>query len=150
MKTLQEELRTGLPGLSGTQLAGSMRVPERVINDALRDATGLLSQVRVEVNAANKLLIHYKSFHVEATLAPELEVGASPRLHLDLTSTMIAWTLKSMLVMPGIAINGKRITLELAEVAQLRPYRENLRHLRQLRFATTPGLIDVQFELAVA
>ncbi|HXG90612.1 MAG TPA: hypothetical protein VNJ02_20010 [Vicinamibacterales bacterium] len=150
MKTLEEELRTGFRGLSGSQVAGSLRVPERVVNETLRDAGGLTSQVQVEIKAANKLVIHYKSFHVEAALAPELEVGASPRLHVDLTSTMIAWTLKTMLVMPGISINGKRITVDLAEVAQLRPYRENLRHVRQLRFATTPGLIELQFDVAVA
>lgn len=130
-------------------MAGTIPLTQGLVNDLLRNGSGPTRDVTLEIHAANKIVVQYGAFHVEAVLADAVELGASPILGLTLASTVVAWSVKRMLHVPGLAVEGKRITVDLAAVEALGDYRELWPHIKSVKLATEPGVLTVLFEVLI-
>jgi hypothetical protein len=145
----ERELQNGVAGLRGTNVAGVVPLTQALLNDLLRNSGSTARDVTLEIHPANRVVVHYGAFHVEAVLADVMELGASPTLSLTLASTVIAWTMKRTLNMPGLHIEGKRVTFDLGTVDAVRAYRQLWPHIKSVKLGTEAGVLTVVFEILI-
>ena len=146
---LAHQLRHGLPDLRGAHLHGAVPVPERLLSSLIAAAPPL-RDVDLEIQAGNRLVLRYGIVTATATLDERVETGGSPRIVLQLASTVLAWTLRQTLRLPYVRIDGRRVTIDLGAVPALAEYRALWPHVRDLRLATTPGVLVIGFAVVVA
>jgi hypothetical protein len=96
------------------------------------------------------VLVRYGVVHARAELPAAIEAGPSPRLTLRLASVLVAMGLKAVVRQPYIHIHGRFLTIALADVPALHPWRDGWRHVKQIRFATAPGALRVGVAVAIA
>ena len=149
LQVFERELAIGCPGLRGTRVTGTVPITQAVVNDILRASDGASRHVQVEIHPANRIVLHYSALHVEAVLDDALVVGEAPTLSVRLESAIVAWTLKRSLTIPGVQLDGRHITVNLGAVEALHPYRQLFPHIKAVTFATSEGLLNVRFELAI-
>jgi hypothetical protein len=149
LNIVERELQNGARGLRGTNVAGVVPLTQALLNDLLKNSASAAREVTVEIHPANRIVVHYGAFHFEAVLADVMELGASPTLSLTLASTVIAWTMKRTLNMPGLQIEGKRVTFDVGAVDALRAYRELWPHIKSVKLGTEPGVLIVVFEVLI-
>jgi len=147
---LLREVENGCRRLRGTRVSGSIPIRQAIVDQALAQSPAAGRGVRIEILADNKLLVHYGAIHVEAVLEEVVETGASPRLSVLLSSSMIAWTLKRTISIPGVEIDGRRVTVDVASIAAVAPYRSLLPYVTAMRLSTAQGTITVQFEISIS
>jgi hypothetical protein len=137
-----------LAQLTGSHADGTLQVAESAINELLvRIARG--RRPVIEVLERNVLILRYGMLHTRATLPRSITPGESPLLTLHLASLLVAWGLKAVVHKPFLHIHGRRLTIELARVQALHPWRGLWRHLQQLTFATVPGALRLTFSIVV-
>ena len=146
---IAQQLRTGLPGLRGSHLHGAVPLSQAVVAALLRDAPSPLRDVRIDIQAGNRLVVRYGIVQATATLDASLTTGAAPRLGMELASSVVAWTLRQVLRLPYLRVEGRRVTVDLAAIPALADYRALWPHLREARVATTPGMLVVGFDVRV-
>jgi hypothetical protein len=148
--SLTAQFHAGLPALRGARAHGVVPIRGDVLATLLRHAPAPLRDVRLEVQAHNRLVVRYGVLQATAVLDEALAVGASPRLGLDLASSAVAWTLRQVLRLPYVRVEGRRVTVDLAAVPALAACAPLWPHLRDVRLATSPGVILVGVEVLVA
>jgi hypothetical protein len=146
---LERELHNGAAALRGTNVAGVVPLTQALLNELLKNSSNTARDVTLEIHPANRVVVHYGAFHVEAVLADVMELGPSPAVSLTLASTVIAWTMKRTLDMPGVHIEGKRVTFDLGTVDALNAYRQLWPHIKSVKFGTEAGVLIVVFEILI-
>jgi hypothetical protein len=158
MKTLDEEIGSGLPRLRGSVVTGMLPVPEEFLNQAARSGHGALREVRIEIQADNHVIVRHQRWPVEVTavLAGAVEAGPSPRLSARLLVNRLLWTwtllplISRMFTMPPyVRFHDTVITVDLADLPGLGDYRTWLPHVREVTLTTAPGILYVRFHLAI-
>lgn len=147
---LTREAESGFGRLAGTQLNGTVPVTQRVLNDLLQRVPRAPSGLALEIHPDNRLVARFGFVHATAVLDEVIDVGGAPQIHVELGSSVVAWSLKKALDMPGLSFDGRRVTIDLGAVAALDGYRAYWRYLRTARVRTTAGAIRVEFVVAVA
>lgn len=150
LEVFERELQTGGRSFRGTHVAGTIPLTQVVVNELLKSSSGPARDVSLEIHGANKMIVHYGAFHVEAVLADAVELSASPTLSLHLASTVVAWTVKRTVNMPGVTVEGKRIIVDVGAVDALSGYRALWPHIQSVKFGTEPGVLNVFFEVRIA
>lgn len=135
--------------LEGTTAAGTIRLAESAINEWLGRTRPGASAPSIDFRPDNQALIRYGVFQARVTLPPALDVGPQPRLTVTLASTMVAWGLKAMLTQSFISVDGRRVTIDLAAVPALQPYREWFPCFTAVHLSTTDSTVAVVFTFQV-
>jgi hypothetical protein len=120
------------------------------LNELAALSSGRAGQVGVAIHANNQLVIHYGSFHARVEVPQTIDLRASPRITVTLASTVIAWTVKTMLKVPYIDIDGRNVSIDLSAVPQLAPLRDLWRHIHSIRISTTEGRMTLAVDLVIA
>jgi hypothetical protein len=124
-----------------------------VAADALNDALALVgttsTRPAIELLPNNIVVVRWGVLHGRVALPRTTSPAESPRLTLTLASTLVALTLKAVVHRPFIHIHGRHLTIELARVPALAPWRDLWKHLEQLTFETAPGELRVGLLIAV-
>jgi hypothetical protein len=149
LNIFERELQSGARGLRGMNVAGVVPLTQPLLNELLKNSGSAPRDVSLEIHAANKIVVHYGAFHVEAVLDDVMKLGTSPTISLTLASTVIAWTMKRTVNMPGLQIDGKRVTVDIGAVDALRGYRELWPHIKSVKLGTEPGVLTVVFEILI-
>jgi hypothetical protein len=147
---LAHQLQHGLPDLRGARLHGAVPVPEAVVSSFLAAAPAPIRDMRLEIQAGNRLVLRYGILVATATLDETVATGGSPRVGLQLASTVLAWTLHKALRVPYVHVDGRRVTIDLGAVPAFGEYRALWPHVRDVRLATSPGVLVVGFAVQVA
>lgn len=145
----QRELATGLSRYGGTEVDGRLAIGEEALNDALAHSGKLPAGVRLELGADNRLALRYGVLHASATLAAAVDLGASIRIRLQVSSAMIAWSIRQALHVPHVTIDGREITIDVGAMDPVTHWRAAWRHLRSATLATEPGRLVLQFRFAI-
>jgi hypothetical protein len=148
---LEQEAKAGFRHLLGTHLTGTVPLREAVINVALGHLPQAPPGLSIEVLPSNRIVARWGLVRATAVLDEVVDVGGiAPQVGLELASGVVAWTLARMLRMPAVRIDGRRVAIDLSALDGsdgLRPYWPLL---RSVRLRTAPGLVQVDFEVAVA
>jgi hypothetical protein len=155
---LQRQLRDGLPDLAGTEVATTIHVSERLINELiakLLSKTGKIREVRVRAEESNRVTAEIRvsgpgflpgipvRFAIEEQ--PELPQRPTLRLRLEKSSALIGMA-ASMLpslttALPWIGIEGDRIRLDIRRLLAERNMEGWLDYVTDLRVYTRGGAI---------
>jgi hypothetical protein len=149
MNALLRELNSGASGLRGTVADGIVRVAEADINNVLATTPAAAAGLKVEIHDDNRILARYGVLHATVVLPPRSDLSQSPELTFALGSVAVAWALKAVLKQPYVRIHGRHVTVDLAGVPALAPYRHLLRHVRQIELTTTAPILTVRFHVAI-
>ena len=133
--------------LSGTKLAGTLHLDRAAVHDLLRLSSS--QPVSIEIQAQNRILVRYKMFHAHAALPARVQVGSSPQLTVRLDSVVVAMGLKAVVRESFVSIRGRDVTISLAEVPALRPWREWLPHVRSVELSTDAGGVGARFLIEI-
>ena len=134
--------------LGGTRLAGTLHIDQTAVNDLLRLSSP--QPLLIEIQPESRIVLRYKVFHVHATLPPTLQLGPSPQITVTLDSIVVAWGLKAAIHESFVRIHGRDVTIKLAEVPVLEPWREWLQHLKAVEFTTDAGRVGARFTIEIA
>ena len=145
---LEREAKAGFPRFRGMQLRGQIPVSETTLNELIRHGN-VAAGLRLEVDVSNRIIARSGVLRVTAILADVLELGASPKITLELTSRLVAWLLRLVVTMPGLSVHGRHVTIDLDRFEAFREYREAWAHVRSVRMTTSPRTLHVQFEFVV-
>ena len=132
---------TRLPGLTGSRVQATLQIAERAINDVLALIVGASTHPVVELLPERTVLVRYGLLHARAELPPSLTSDA--RLSLHLASLLVAMALKALVRQPFVHVHGRHLTIDLAAIPALHPWRDLWRHIDQLTFETVPGALRV-------
>jgi hypothetical protein len=133
--------------LAGTSLEGTVVVDVAAVQEVLRRSVP--AGLEVEFRPDNRLLVRYGMFHAQASLPPALDVGDAPQLTVTLASILVALGLKAMLHQPFLHVHGRHVTVRLAEVPALAPWRAFLPFLRRAEIASDARRVRVRFSVRV-
>jgi len=125
-----------LDQFAGTRIEGTISVSSAALNELLATDDSPLRGATLEVAPDNQLVVHYGLLHATATLPEAIDTGASPRVTLTLASLLVAMGLKAALRQPYVEVRGRRLTISLADVPQLRPMRELWPCVRRVDLST--------------
>ena len=149
MNVLTREIQTGGRRLAGTRLTATIPLTQAVLNELAAASSGRAGQVGVAIHADNQLVIHYGSFHATVAVPRMIDLRTSPRITVTLASTVIAWTAKTMIKAPYVAIDGRNVSIDLSAVPQLEPLRNVWRHVHAIKISTTEGRMRLAIEVVV-
>ena len=125
-----------LAQLTGTHLEGTLNVSAAALNELLNVKGSRLRGATVEVQPDNEIVFRHGVVRATVTLPHAVEVGSSPRATLSLNSVMVALALKALLRQPYVQVQGRHVTIHLAEVPALQSLRTVWPHVRRLEVAT--------------
>lgn len=137
-----------LDQLSGSTVSGAIQVAESALNDLLTRAAGARAP-SVQLWPDNRLFVRYGVFHAQVLLPRAVELRPSPRITFTLASLVAALGLKAIVRVPFIEIRGRDVTIDLAAVPALVPWRALFRHLDAVELASERGLLRVRVALAI-
>ena len=143
---LRHETQTGFRSFQGAQIQGTFPLTEALLNRLLRSSpNNVVSNLHIEIKAANQFVVTYKMFHATATLGMEVQLPDRPQVHLRLASRVVAWGLASALKVPHVRFDGTHVTVDLSAFKAIRDYHHIWKHLRPLRLTTVPGKLNIDF-----
>jgi hypothetical protein len=150
INVLQQEAATGFRRLAGTQLRGTVPLTQALLNGVLRQIRQVPSGLQLEIQAANRIVVRYGVVQASGVLHEVVRVGQhAPQITVELASSIIAWTLKQTLKMAAVRIDGRRVTIDLGALEGMAAYRQYWPYLQSIRVRTTPGRLQVDFEVTV-
>jgi hypothetical protein len=139
-----------LEPFTGSHVEGTIAVSAAAVNEILRTSGPPLADVTLELRPGNQLIVRYGILHASATLEPEIEAGASPRVAVTLASFAIALALRAAVRQPFLSFSGRRLVINLAEVPALAGARGLWPHLRQAGFSTDEAGVRVDLIVDIA
>jgi hypothetical protein len=125
-----------LAQLDGTHVEGIFRVSAAALNELLNIDGSRLRGATVEVRPDNQVVFRHGVVRATVTLPHAVEVGSSPRATLSLASVVVALALRALLHQPYVQIQGRHLTIHLAEVPALQSLRTVWPHVRSVEVAT--------------
>lgn len=162
INVLRRLLSSDLALLEGTEIRGSIPLPERVLtemaNQRIAARPGRIKQFDIQVGSDSYLQIGVRASIGPFTrwFRPEMIVSAdSPVIYFKLASPEYAglmWLAELFareLLPKGVRIEGRQIRLDLRDVPQLAPYRNLLAHLRSLEVSSTRGTLVAGFDFRI-
>jgi hypothetical protein len=135
--------------LTGTRAEGTIQISEAALNEVVSLASPGPTVPTIQLMNDNRLEVRYGIVHARAQLPLALDAGPSPRLTVTLASIVVAWTLRAMLPSAFVEFHGRRVTVHLAAMPALAPYRAWWPHVRSARLATAPGVLRVGVTIAI-
>ena len=138
-----------LAQLTGTRAQGTVQISEAALNELVGLASHGHTPPTIQLMHDNRLEVRYGLVHARAQLPSAIEPGPAPRLTLKLASVVVAWALRAVLRSPFIEFHGRLVTVHLAAVPALGPYRALWPHLTSARLATSPGVLRVGLDIAI-
>jgi hypothetical protein len=153
--------------LHGTRIVGTIPITEKVLNDAANQTIaargGRIRAFEIQIGADNYLQVGVnvaigpisKWFRPELVVEPRFS-AESPTIVLTVASSgyaglmWLAELFAKEYVPQGLTITGRQLTLDLASLPPLAPYRQLLRHLKSVEMTSTPGRLSISFEIRIA
>jgi hypothetical protein len=143
-------MRARLAQLAGTRMNGTLQVAERALNDLLAETSPQSSAPSIELLARNEVVVRYGVFHARAELPAVTDFGGSPTITVRLASVVIALAVKAATRRtPFVHVHGRYVTVNLAQVPALQPWRDAWRHVTQFELATEPRRLRVRFAVNI-
>jgi len=150
IELIREETRAGFPHLAGARVAGTVRVKQAALNDALRRVRQVPPGLAIEVRGGNEVAVRYGLLQATAVIVEDVELlDGAPRLRLALSSTLVALGLRAVLRGPALYIDGRNLTIDMSRLDLTADERQYLLLLHRVRLGTTPGQVHIEFEAAV-
>ena len=150
IELIQQEIGSGFPHLTGAQVAGTIRVTETALNEALRRLRQVPAGLALEIRGGNEVALRYGVLQTTAVIVEEVELKAgAPRVRLAITSGLVALGLRAVLRGPALRMDGRYLSVELAALDSTAGLRRYWSLLRRARLRTTPGQVHIEFEAAV-
>jgi hypothetical protein len=145
---IERDARAGFPRFPGMHLIGSIPVSQDLLNEMLSQSVHVPKGLRVEIESGNRIVARLGLVQATATLhSPAALDGRT--ITLELSSSIVAWTISQYVRAPFITIAGRIITIDLASVPALAPWQALLAHLERIMFSTQPGVLTVGFDWRV-
>jgi hypothetical protein len=133
----------------GTQIAGTLKVSEAALNELLDTKESPLPGATISVAPDNEVVFRYGVFRARVTLVPWVEVGATPRIRLQLASLLVRLALSRALRQPYIRVSGREVTISLAAVPALHGWREVWPYIKSAGLRTDGGAIVIDFTFSM-
>jgi hypothetical protein len=147
---LEREAASGFPHLSGARLSGTLQLTEKALNDWLRQSPQLPPGVALTLHDGNRLVVRYGIVQATAMVEDEIAVGrGAPVLRVVLASALLAWGLRQLLRTPGVAVDGRVVTIDLGVLDRDGRYRSYWPLLCRARLRTAPRRLHVDIDVAV-
>ena len=143
------EMTARLAQLQGTRAEATIQVTESALNDVIGIVRRGHSVPAIRLMGNNRLEVRYGMLHAHAELPRAIDAGPAPRVTVKLASRVIAWALHAALRLSFLEFHGRFVTVHLAAVPVLAPYRALWPHLRSARLATAPGRLRVEVSLSI-
>lgn len=143
------EMTARLAQLQGTRAEATIQVTESALNEVIEIARRGRTVPRIRLMGNNRLEVRYGMLHAHARLPVAIGAGPAPRVTLELASRVIAWALHAALRLSFLEFHGRFVTIHLAAVPALAPYRALWPHIRSARLATAPGVLRVEGSLSI-
>ena len=138
-----------LGSLRGTNVEGTIQLSEATVNDLLRLGSHQNRVPIIEVQANNQLTVRYGLLHARLTLPDAVDLGTSPRVTISLASVIVAWGLKAVVHQPYVHIHGRHVTIDVAAVPALDPWRTVWPHFRSVQLSTDQAVLRVRFAFSI-
>jgi hypothetical protein len=135
--------------LTGTRAEGTIVISEAALNEVVSLASHGHTAPTIQLMDHNRLEVRYGIVHARAQLPLAIDTGPAPRVTLKLASMVVAWALRAILRSTFVEFHGRLVTVHLAAVPALRPYRALWPHLTSARLATAPGVLRVGVGIAI-
>jgi hypothetical protein len=126
-----------------------VRVSAATLNELLNIDGSRLRGATVEVRPDNQVVFRQGVVRATLTLPHAVEVGTSPRATLSLASVVVALALKALLHQPYVQIQGRHLTIYLAEVPALQAWRTVWPHVRSVEVTTERDGVSLRVVFAV-
>jgi len=150
IEVIREEARSGFPHLAGARVAGTVRVTQAALNDALRRVRQVPPGLAIEVRGGNEIGIRYGVFQTAMVIVEDVALdGGAPQVRLALSSGLVAFGLRAILRGPALRVDGRYLTVDLGALDHIAGMRRYWPLLRRARLRTTPGQVHIEFEAAV-
>jgi len=138
-----------LAQFAGTHVQGTVNVSEAALNELLSSAGSRLRGATLRIGPDNQVVVRHGIVRATATLPQAIDMGSSPRATVSLASVIVAIGLKALLREPYIQMHGRELTIHLAAVPALEPFRPIWPSLRRIEVTTERGRLRLHFELIV-
>jgi hypothetical protein len=133
----------------GTQVAGALKISEAAMNELLNTKGSPARGAAISVAPDNEVVFRYGVLRARATLIGVIDVGAAPRLRLRLASLFVGVALSAALRQPYLRVNGREVTISLADVPALHGLREVWPYVKSAGFRTDGRAIVMDFTFSV-
>jgi hypothetical protein len=143
------EMTARLAQLRGSHAEGVIEISELAVNEVISLARRGEGVPTVQLMGDNRLEVRYGVVHARAELPVALDLGPAPRMTVKLESRVVAWALGAVVRLPFVEFDGRLVTIFLAAVPALAPYRALWPHIKSARFATAPGVLRVELGLSI-
>jgi hypothetical protein len=135
--------------LAATEVAGALRISEAAINDLLNTPQSPIRGATLSVAPDNDVVLSYGVLRARVTLPRVIDVGAAPRVRLLLASFLLGLAVGAVLRQPYIRINGRKVTIFLAEIPALSGLRNVWPHVTSAGLRTDGRAIVMDFTFSV-
>jgi hypothetical protein len=132
--------------VAGSFATGTLQIGEFAVNEML--AT-LAPSAAITLLPENRVRFQYGPIHAHMEVPHAVETGASPHVTVRLSSVAVAFLMKAVVRQPFVHIRGRDVTVFLADIPALRPYREWWRCVHEMTLRTSPQALRVGFHIAV-
>ena len=130
-------------------MEGSFKMSAATLNELLNIEGSRVRGATVEVRPDNQVVFRHGVVRATVTLPHAVEVGSSPRATLSLASVMVALALKALLRQPYVQVQGRHLTIHLAEVPALHALRSVWPHVRRVEVATEREVVRLRVVFTV-
>lgn len=158
--------RTGFADLRGAHASAHVPVPERLLNDMIKDALpqgGAVREARVRPHAGNRLDIQVKlsrpaflpPVNVTAAIERQPELPHSPEIVLRLSTLPGVMSLAGgaaaffNVLPPGVRMEGERVLVNIAELARQHGRSDVLEFVRRMQVTTAEGVVLLDLDIAI-
>jgi hypothetical protein len=138
-----------LAHLSGSHFEGTIQIAEAAVNDVLSSSRPNSTRVAISMLPENVLLVSYGIFRERVALPRTVALADSPAVTVELTSWTVAIGLGVFLRQPYVRVQGRRVTIDLAGIPALQPWRDVWKHVTTVTLRTAPGVLRVGFAMTV-
>jgi hypothetical protein len=163
---LQRQQRDGFPDLAGTEIAATIPISDRLINELIASSLpsgGKVREILVQAEEGNRVTARVRlsasnllpAIPVTLAIEDQPTLPERPQLGLRLSQAsgfvaMAASALPSMVTLPpGISLEGDRIRLDIRKLLAERHLEELLEHLTHLRVNTRAGAIILEVRASI-
>jgi hypothetical protein len=167
LDTLQRQQRDGFPDFAGTEVAATIPVSDRLINELIAASLpsgGKVREILVQAEDGNRVTARIRlsasnlipSIPVTLAIEDQPKLPEQPLLGLRLSHAsgfvaLAASALPSMVTLPpGISMDGDRIRLDIRRLLAERHMDDLLEHLTDLRVNTRAGAIILEVRARIA
>jgi hypothetical protein len=147
---LQREDRVQLDQLAGTAIDGTGRLSETAINELLNDERSPVRGATISVAPDNELIFRYGVVRARVMLPFTVDVGSAPQVRLRLASYLVALGLSAAVRLPYLRVDGRDVTIFIADIPALRPLRDVWQHVKSASLRTESGAVVMDFNISVA